>query len=60
MQTLDYDEVDYTPVDDPIARQDAEDAWFADEAPSGGGGATGNGAHTGDKQMENGQGEYDY
>jgi hypothetical protein len=60
IRTLDYDEVDFTPADDPIARQDAQDAWFDDEAPSAGGGAAGNGAHTGSKAMENGQGDYDY
>ncbi|BEJ17490.1 hypothetical protein CspHIS471_0608910 [Cutaneotrichosporon sp. HIS471] len=60
LDTLEYDSVDFTPVDDDIAKQDAEDAWFDDEVPSAGGGASGNGAYSGNKAMENGQGEYDY
>ncbi|BEI80441.1 hypothetical protein CcaverHIS002_0109700 [Cutaneotrichosporon cavernicola] len=58
--TLEYDPIDFMSVDDDIAEQDAEDAWFDDEVPSAGGGASGNGADSGSKAMENGQGEYDY
>ncbi|GMK57721.1 hypothetical protein CspeluHIS016_0405550 [Cutaneotrichosporon spelunceum] len=60
LDTLDYDVVDFTPADDRIAEQDAEEAWFDDEAPSAAGGVSGNGVDLGDKVMENGQGEYDY
>lgn len=60
LDTLDYDAIDFTPVDDPIADRDRTDAYFDDEAPSTSGGGTGNGHGRGDKAMENGQGDYDY
>ncbi|WOO82777.1 uncharacterized protein LOC62_04G006263 [Vanrija pseudolonga] len=57
LDTLDYTPIDFSPADDPIAARDAEDRWFDDEAPSGGG--VGNGASR-DRALENGEGEYDY
>lgn len=64
LDTIDYDAVDFTPVDDPIADRDRVDAYFDDEAPSTAahdrGNGAGNGHGAGSKAMENGQGEYDY
>ncbi|EKC97337.1 hypothetical protein A1Q2_08260 [Trichosporon asahii var. asahii CBS 8904] len=60
LDTLDYDAVDFTPAEDPIADRDRTDAYFDDEAPSTAPGGSGNGHGEGDKVMENGQGEYDY
>ncbi|KAL1408968.1 hypothetical protein Q8F55_005785 [Vanrija albida] len=59
LDTIDYAPIDFAPADDPIAARDAEEAWFDDEAPSGGGVGNGNGAARG-REMENGDGEYDY
>lgn len=60
LDTLDYDDIDFTPAEDPIADRDREDRYFDDEAPSTAAGGVGNGHGAGDKAMENGQGEYDY
>lgn len=60
LDTLDYDDIDFTPAHDPIAERDREERYFDDEAPSAAAGGAGNGHGAGGKAMENGQGEYDY